>query len=472
MGNAAFEEYDEWDLSPLRIPVRSALFSLEPIGVRTPWVESLTSYIARLANAHCVFPGVLMEKVVVPLVPGYSPQEAQHYLFRNDGNKSNLLNATGPRALYAVGALEKLTRRTDLHALTLLTWAEVLPLRGLIRLTKAWCPACYEEWRVAGKDIYDPLLWVFEEISACTRHQQSLTRNCPYRDCARSLPALTWRSRPGYCTYCHRWLGKPLEASQLVGSTLNEAELVWQCWITQALGMLLVIAPTVSSPPKRQKVSESIISLVNQIAGGKIAAFARTLGMSSQIVHYWYHGGRIPEIDILLRLCFLLELSPVDLLCSDANTLCPHVRDMSSLRLPALKRRVKTEIDRESIHQFLEEIVSRNEDPPPSIPEVAHRFGFNLHKIYLLYECHRDACSIITARHWAYLRRRKESRMQGYREEIRQVALQLQTQGVSLTQKHIAPHMTQPGILRDPKVRELLREVCLELETSDGEKSL
>lgn len=61
--------------------------------------------------------------------------------------------------------------------------------------------------------------------------------------------------------------------------------------------------------------------------------------------------------------------------------------------------------------------------------------------------------------------------MQEYREEVRQVALHLQTQGVVLTQKPIAPYMTQPGILRDPKVRELLREVCHELETNDGEKS-
>ena len=471
MAKTVAEEYEAWDLSPLSIPARNTLYALEPIGVGTPWVESLTSYIARLADAHCNFPGVLMEKVVVPLVPGYTALEGQHHLFRNDGNKSNLLNATGPRALYAVGALGKLTGRTDLHTLTLLRWAEVLPLRGLIRLTKAWCPACYEDWRLAGKDIYDPLLWVFEEISVCVRHQQPLTMNCPYLDCARPLPALTWRSRPGYCAYCHRWLGKALEAPQLVSSTLKEAELVWQCWITQALGMLLAIAPTVSSPPKRQKVSESIIFLVNQIAGGKIAAFARTLGMSSQIVHHWYHGGRIPEIDILLRLCFLLELSPVDLLCSDANTLCPHLRDMSSLQLPALKRRVKTEIDRESIHQFLEEIVIKNEEPPPSIPEVARRFGFDPHNIYLLYECHRDACSTITARHWAYLRQRREARMQGYREEIRQIALQLQAQSVSLTQKHIAPHMTQPGILRDPKVRELLWEVCRELEASNCDAS-
>jgi len=36
MGNAAFEGYDEWDLSPVHVPVRSTLFSLEPIGVGTP----------------------------------------------------------------------------------------------------------------------------------------------------------------------------------------------------------------------------------------------------------------------------------------------------------------------------------------------------------------------------------------------------------------------------------------------------
>lgn len=36
------------------IPKRSRLYSLEPMNVGTAEVESLTGYVARIAEAHCV----------------------------------------------------------------------------------------------------------------------------------------------------------------------------------------------------------------------------------------------------------------------------------------------------------------------------------------------------------------------------------------------------------------------------------
>lgn len=43
-----------WDLTCPAIPPRSRLFHLAPIGIGTPWTESLTGYLARLAEAHGV----------------------------------------------------------------------------------------------------------------------------------------------------------------------------------------------------------------------------------------------------------------------------------------------------------------------------------------------------------------------------------------------------------------------------------
>ncbi len=56
------------------------------------------------------------------------------------------------------------------------------------------------------------------------------------------------------------------------------------------------------------------------------------------------------------------------------------------------------------------------------------------------------------------------SRKKGYREEIRQIALYLQAERMSLTQRQIGRYLVQPAILRDPRVRALLREVCHEVE--------
>ena len=50
------------------LPARSRLYRLEPYGIGTPWVESLTGYITRLAEAHCVSTGILYAKEIAPVV--------------------------------------------------------------------------------------------------------------------------------------------------------------------------------------------------------------------------------------------------------------------------------------------------------------------------------------------------------------------------------------------------------------------
>ena len=52
------------------IPQRSRLFFLEPIGVGTPYTESLSSYLTRLAQEHCVTPKKLIMGEIAPLIMG------------------------------------------------------------------------------------------------------------------------------------------------------------------------------------------------------------------------------------------------------------------------------------------------------------------------------------------------------------------------------------------------------------------
>src|SRR5688572_16667853 len=63
-----FQVYDNWDLSSPRMSARSELYHLPPIGVGTPFVEALSSYFRRLANAHCLTPGLLFQKKIAPLL--------------------------------------------------------------------------------------------------------------------------------------------------------------------------------------------------------------------------------------------------------------------------------------------------------------------------------------------------------------------------------------------------------------------
>jgi transcriptional regulator with XRE-family HTH domain len=455
MGKTAGDIYDEWDLSPVQIPARSTLYPLPPMGVGTPWVESLTSYIARLADAHSIYSGILVNKLIAPLVPGYSPQKIQRHLFRRDGYKSNLLNVPGPRLHYALQALQTLTLRTDLRHLTLLTLEDVLYFGGWIRLTKAWCPACYEEWRNSGQIVYDPLLWIVQELTVCIRHQRRLMLSCSYQDCAKQLPALAWRSRPGYCPYCQRWLGLSKGGEYISDAPIEERELVWQQWVTEALGAVIAMAPNVASFPTRQRVADGVNHLIQVMAEGNVTTFARMLGISPNMVGHWSRNGRLPRIGTLLQLCYNLGLPLRDFLWKDASMLQPCLKsDAPSLTL--LKRRPPSPINRDKIYQELEHMLATEENPPPTLMSVAQKLGYSAR---VLYECHPTACYEISARYRVSVQRQKEARMQRLREEFRQIALKLQAEGISLSRSHMTPFLSQEAILQDREAYALLKEV-------------
>lgn len=458
MQHKLFETYEAWDLRLPPIPERSVLFSLEPIGVGTLWVESLTSYIARLASAHAVFPGVLMNKVVEPLVQGKNPR----LVHISHGEKTNLLNATGLRATLAVQIFESLTMRSDLRHLTLLTWVEVLFLRGLIRLTKAWCPHCYEQWRSAGEIIFDPLLWAIQEVTTCVVHQVPLCQQCPNPDCARTLPALCWRSRPGYCAYCQEWLGRPPGVS-----AMTEAQQVCHQWVTTNMGALLAVSPTVAVSPSRKQVSEALHAIIRQVTQGNISAFAKTINIPQTMVSHWLRG-KLPQIEMLLHICSVVDLSLDALLVKAPSELHPRLRAADEPRVYELRGKwTHVRVSTEQVRQALEKILAANDDPPPTLTQVAKRLGQGTP---VLYRCHPTACRAISARYKKYAQQRTATRMQHYRVELREAALQLYEKGVSPTRGRIEPLLRSPGILRDPKVRQLLVEIGREIEERKGEK--
>ncbi len=57
-----------WPTKIPEIPKRSRLYNLEPIGIETWACESLTSYVARLAEAHCTTIADLFNYEISPVL--------------------------------------------------------------------------------------------------------------------------------------------------------------------------------------------------------------------------------------------------------------------------------------------------------------------------------------------------------------------------------------------------------------------
>ncbi len=207
---------EHWNLKPLEIPQRSRLFSLEPVAVGTPYTESLSSYLHRLAQAHCLTSQKLVMGEIAPLI--LKNEDKSELLSKNLshllGNSDAKPTINGMREMTGklVTVLEELTMRQDLRFLTLLSWKGMIYDKGLFRNYRAWCPCCWEEWKQENKTIYEPLLWSFNDVEFCLIHKQRLIQECPH--CGSHLPVMARFSPAGFCSRCYGWLGQETKGEE------------------------------------------------------------------------------------------------------------------------------------------------------------------------------------------------------------------------------------------------------------------
>lgn len=305
--------YPTYNTQPIEISDRSALYSLEPQGLRTALVESLTSYIQRLALAHCVQPGILITKMCIPLIEGNS-NETPSISFGSRASRA--FNGTGSIALKTVNIIQTLTARSDLSSLTLLPFAQAIPLLGVFRLVEAWCPICLSEWRDADHEIYTPLLWAFTDIKVCLRHSCLLHEKCQH--CGKSWNLLGWRSRPGYCSKCAQWLGQANSVELESGAFYSEADQSFNAWAATHIGKLLA-SQGITSSCTQEKIISSFTQCIDVLTEGNRQAFSRLVNKNPDVIARWHLGIKAPSLRPIMEICHYLNLSLVDFLTGNLN---------------------------------------------------------------------------------------------------------------------------------------------------------
>lgn len=440
--------YDTVETTPL--PKRSQFYFLEPIGIGSPYVESLTGYQERLSEAHCIYPGTLINKILVPILEKkyllkYSKECGGEGFYKD----AHILNGLGNSAKEFILAMESITQRNDLRYLTLLTYSEVLTPRGLIRKAKAWCPSCYEEWRVNKQVIYQPLIWTLQVVKRCPKHFSSLKIQCPYEDCNKELFVLNRRSRPGYCTKCNRWLG----CDPIPHTEDSEAEKAWQNNVNENIGQLLARTPFIS-PPKKENVLESITACTNNLFKGNIAAFARAISIPKNTFWGWYKGKNIPSIEMILRICYCLGMPLVDFLAGKTLNLVPKQYNRFKGSNQPIKRSI-SHFDCIKSEEVLKEHLSSNKEIKP-LKDIAQQLGVSKRTLYNYFP---ELCHSISNRHSDNQEELKKQRIAQDSLEVKNIVLKLNKEAIYPSRRMVEKFASKPAILREKAIQTAWKEL-------------
>jgi hypothetical protein len=386
------------------VPPRSRLYRLEPVGVGTPYVESLTGYVSRLAEAHGVTAAALFGWELAPRV-------GEKWLRRRYSNRAMILasrfrplaramNGTGETATDWVRVIGEATTQRGLRCLTMLTWRGVLSQRHLLRAARAWCPACYTEWDGQGRVVYEPLLWALGAVAVCPIHHSRLRTECNH--CGRGQYYLDSHSRPGFCSACGGWLGEHSVGESQMRAPSDEEEARRIEWAATAAGELLAAATRLAAEPGIEVIARSTAACVGITSGrGNVGAFSRAHGLPKQTVGKWQRGEARVALDSLLRFCLRAGVSPADFLTGEVNKGGFEVRPVPAgkpdgKRQPPAARRRRS-IDRNADGRALS--AALKETPPRSMVAVARGMGRQHSALRYQFP---ELCKAIVARYAEY----------------------------------------------------------------------
>lgn len=429
----------------LKTPPRSTLFRVLPQGLATGQIESLTSYVTRLAAAHLVTPLTLLRRGLAWWDAGDASRVGEWGRQRPTLRLSNCINAHASGARWC-RLLERLTCIDDLSSCTMRAWADLFPSRGLLRDYLAWCPSCLAE----QPEPYDPLLFCIREVKACSRHRCRLVERCPH--CGDQVPVLHARSAPGACPKC----AMPRKAA---GSHLKVAS-------EEEVHVVLLaeefLAATATNPRRQWRrtceVAEVLRRCVTAADVPDAAALGRVVNVSRITAWGWLNGKSVPDFSLTLRLCHCFGLTVEDFLSGRIPaTLALRVWEELPIR-PA--RRRPGQHDDIGLAKAVGRYCEKRTQRPPSLAEVAEAVAVSPR---VLRKRLPAVCNDISSRWREFVRTQRIAREEELRRTIRDVALREKIKCGRVRRCDLIRLLPQPGVLRSAATRDFIKQLLLDL---------
>jgi hypothetical protein len=422
----------------LNLHTRSILYNIEPIGLGTGQVESLSSYLIRVAYEHNITVGHLFNKMVFPHMNKNYLERSSNYGGNRFYEGAKTINGYMENAIELVGILEKLTSRNDLSNLTLLKLKKFISLRNLLKDSLAWCPDCIENWISGKKVIYYPLIWLLKPIKICKEHNRFLIDRCHV--CNRTVDILRRQMIPGYCPNCYSILSIDNERRRI-----NQTEMNWEIFVYENMEDLLMINPKQIDAQGFKRTFIKKLNFINEeYFKNSIVSFSRYLNTPKSTLRCWLNGINFPSLDNVLKVCFKLNKNILDLLLKskklDANIFQINDKQVINNKTNHTRKPLNYDV----IEKKLIELSTMK--TPLSMNSVAKILGRDRR---VLYRNFPDLCKQISKQYNDYIKERSEQRIDRLKEQIKTAFNQLTSKGIYPSRRKIEEKVNKIGVLKE-----------------------
>ena len=446
----------EIESSSKSMPPRSLLHSIDPIGIGTPNCECLSSYINRLAAAHCLNTCSLIEKVIHPAINYRDTGRPKRG--RIDDIWRRPCNGIVRQAELFTDALNRLAMRTDLANLTMLPWKDILDIggKGLLKDEKHWCPRCFEDQRIRGETVYEKLIWQLSLTDICMIHNSSLISRCPH--CAAKQRFLLGCSTIGSCSKCGKWMGgKSVPKTSCLKPTYKELVDDQDNWVEMSIGEMISISPQL--PPDFGRVYlSSAINKLFEVMDGNATFLLKVMNIKHGVLNRWRYFVSMPRFDLLIDFCFRIGIAPSNFLFQNFQLEIPSPGIRQKILWVNLIKTPPAQLP--AIEKQLKDILKLT--PPISLKTAAKKIGIGLG--VLSYRC-PILSKQISKRYLSYQNRERHQKRKKVKVGTMKIILRLQKVKIPASKRIVREEMK--SIIHfgnNQKADRVWREVLCELK--------
>ena len=404
-----------------------------PIGIGTPDVEALSSYIQRLACWHQTLPGQLLHRYLAHVAVNDATYLGRWRRRTGVVRLHWSLNGFGHADAW-LRVLEAVTRRSELRGLTTRNWDDTFGPRNLLAQSLRWCPQCLR----SDARPYHRLIWLMQPTAVCLRHGCRLAQRCP--KCERPVAVIHERSTPTTCPWC--------ASSILLRSTLLRSPEPEEMMIARQLGSLP------ANPPirPRQLMGPRLRAICKKRGVPHPAFLARLLGTGKVTCWGWWNGNVAPSLPWCLRICSALCVDFLEAHCR-AHMTSTTLPSSHQLSFAVASRRGARQHDWSEIRKLLAtearapRMHARSLLAIASFVEIAPR-TLRVHE--------PDLCRTIGRNYRAKMHSLAENSLNKLEREITRALGAAAKRGLPISQRIIGSILGKPGIFSRPTARRRL----------------
>lgn len=333
-----------WDVDDTLSVSPSALFPLKPLGIGTPYMESLSSYVKRLAHYHRLR--------VVDFLAFCAAQTDESVMLATTQKFHRIDGVCGSGQAWS-RLLSSLTQRPDVLYLSMSYWDFILNPYRLMKPYQTWCPLCYAASQQAKTPIYAPLMWSLQVVDVCLIHDVRLVAFCPH--CNRRFHSVTNNAMCGFCPKCKHWLGD----TDYTDDVVFQDERSYQR--ARKVGQLLVLAPQVKDASRN--VVPQVIETMKQNRDVPYTHIERDLGVGTGSMMDLKAGIRLANLNTFTNLA----------MCSD-NLLWFALTGLEAFRSVEVEMKPDHGLVQQP-QQYLKQLI-QSPDRLPALGTIARQCGY------------------------------------------------------------------------------------------------